>query len=342
MGRKLGAVLIGLGVLLIVLGLMMKFYAYDRLAVAPLNQKSVSYSEATGATIFSIADQAEVTKDLLTTVNVVGDVEAGKAATEEAGDQVNVWEKVTYTDEPTFDVDSGEPPLSGSHQRIAFDAHTGVAVECCDTYFAGGADLETNEEDRDYDVAFEGQLVKFPFNTQKRSYDYFDTTLGEGVPMQYTGEESLEGLNTYMFESVIPPTEYATLTAPASIFGIDEEGDVDLARVYSNTRTLWIEPETGVIMRSREDVDTFAEYDGERVATLTQALSEFPESQIRRNVEDYRSKSVLLKAARTWFPWVGGIVGLLALLAGLLLTARSRDRVAPTHAATSHRSGATV
>ena len=238
MGKKLGAVLIGLGVLLIVLGLMMKFYAYDRLAVAPMNQKSVSYSEAEGATIFSIADQQEVTKDLLTTVNVVGDVEASKAASKEAGEQVNVWEKVTYTDEPTYDVSSGEPPLSGSHQRLAFDAHSGVAVDCCETYATAGADLETGEEIRDFDVAFEGQLVKFPFNTQKKSYDYFDTTLNEGVAMEYQGEATIEGLTTYEFESVIPATEYATLEAPAYWFGIDEEGNVELTRTYTNTRTL--------------------------------------------------------------------------------------------------------
>ncbi len=328
MGKKTGAVLIGLGVLVLVLGLMMKFYAYDRLAVAPMNQKSVSYSEAQGATIFSIAEQQEVTKDLLTTVNVVGDVDASKKATDDAGEQINVWEKVTYTDEPTFDINSGEPPLSGSHVRIAFDAHTGAAVECCETYAANGSDLETGEEDRDFDAPFEGQLVKFPFNTQKKAYDYFDSTLNEGVSMDYKGQEKLQGLNTYKFEAVIPPTEYATLTAPASFFDIDEEGDVDLARIYSNTRTLWIEPETGVIMKSREDVDTYAEYEGERVATLTQALSEFPESQIKANVDDYKTKSLLLKAARTWFPWVGGVVGLLALLAGVFLTLRNRERTA--------------
>ncbi len=325
MGKKLGAVLIGLGALVLVSALLMKFYAYDRLAVAPMNQKSVSYSEAKGATIFSIAEQQEVTKDLLTTVNVVGDVEASKKASDEAGKQIDVWEKVTYTDEPTFDINSGEPPLSGSHVRIAFDANTGAAVDCCETYAANSSDLESGEENRDYDVSFEGQLVKFPFNAQKKAYDYFDSTLNKSIAMDYKASETLEGLNTYKYEAVIPPTEYATLTAPASFFGIDEEGDVDLTRVYSNTRTLWIEPETGVIMKSREDVDTYAIYEGDRVATLTQALSEFPESQIKANVEDYRAKAVLLKAARTWFPWVGGIVGLLALLAGVFLTLRGRE-----------------
>lgn len=326
MGRKLGAVLIGLGVLVLVMALMMKFYAYDRLAVAPMNQKSVSYSEAKGATIFSIAEQQEVTKDLLTTVNVVGDVEASKLASDDAGEQIDVWEKVTYTDEPNFDINSGEPPLSGSHLRIAFDANTGAAVDCCETYAADGSDLESGEENRDFDANFEGQLVKFPFHTQKKAYDYFDSTLKKGVSMDYQGSEALEGLDTYKFEAVIPPTEYATLTAPASFFDIDEEGDVDLTRVYSNTRTLWIEPETGVIMKSREEVDTYATYEGQRVATLTQALSEFPESQIKANVEDYKAKSVLLKAVRTWFPWAGGIVGLLAMLAGVFLTLGSREK----------------
>ena len=53
---------------------------------------------------------------------------------------------------------------------------------------------------------------------------------------------------------------------PASFFDIDEEGDVTLDRVYSNTRTLWIEPETGVIIRGQEDQLSVAEYEGEQVA----------------------------------------------------------------------------
>ncbi|HNI70573.1 MAG TPA: porin PorA family protein, partial [Marmoricola sp.] len=78
MGKKLGAVLVGLGVLLLTMGLLSKFYAYSRLAVAPANQNSVTLAIAKDATYFSIADRAEKTGDLLTTVNTVGDVNASK------------------------------------------------------------------------------------------------------------------------------------------------------------------------------------------------------------------------------------------------------------------------
>ncbi|MEI2670585.1 MAG: porin PorA family protein [Marmoricola sp.] len=50
MGKKLGAVLVGLGVFLLTLGLLSKFYAYPRLAVAPANQNSVTLAFAKDAT----------------------------------------------------------------------------------------------------------------------------------------------------------------------------------------------------------------------------------------------------------------------------------------------------
>lgn len=320
MGKKLGAVLIGLGVLLLTMGLLSKFYAYGKLAVVPPNQKSVSFSEAPGAEVYSIADKKTVTEDLLSTVNVVGDVKASQEISDKLGHKVVVWEKTTYTDKPGFNIDAGQPPLSGSHDRLAFDANTGVGVQCCGTFHAAGADVDTGKEERDANVKFTGQLLKFPFNTQKKSYSYFDTTLLKPLSMAYKGTEKLDGTTVYKFQVTIPPTKSGTLTAPASYFGVNASGDIDLDRIYSNVRTLWIEPETGAIVNSREQVNSYATYQGDKVATLTKADSTFPAKDVKKNASDYGSKAALLKVVRIWLPLIGIVLGLLLLGLGLAMT----------------------
>ncbi len=124
--RKLGFILTGVGVFFLALALLARFYAYDRLAVVPLDQDTVSVSEGPGATIFDIATQQEITVDLVSTRNVVGDVEASEEASDELGEDIAVWETLVYTDEPGAVVSTENPPalehprpggLRPSHRR---------------------------------------------------------------------------------------------------------------------------------------------------------------------------------------------------------------------------------
>ncbi|NYE38738.1 hypothetical protein F4692_003889 [Nocardioides cavernae] len=314
--------LTGLGVFVLGVALLARFYAYDRLAVVPLDQDTVSVSEGPGATIFDIASQQEITVDLVSTRNVVGDVEASEEASDELGRDIAVWETLVYTDEPGAVVDADNPPRSGTHDRVAFDRHTGEAVACCDTFTSTSSD-DRGEEIRDT-IAFKGLYFKFPFQTEQKTYQFWDGSLGEAVDIDFKGTETIEGLETYRFEQTIPPSDIGDITAPASFFGIDEDGDVTLDRVYGNTRTLWIEPETGVIIRGQEDQLTVAEYEGEQVATLTDVTIGYNPETIKDNAETYSALATQLKAIRIWVPIGGAILGLILLAAGLVLLLRNR------------------
>ena len=48
MRRLLGPILVGIGAFLVVTGLLARFYAYPALAVAPMDQNSVTSLEADG------------------------------------------------------------------------------------------------------------------------------------------------------------------------------------------------------------------------------------------------------------------------------------------------------
>jgi hypothetical protein len=320
--RKLGFILTGVGVFFLAVSLLARFYAYDRLAVVPLDQDTVSVSEGPGATIFDIASQQEITVDLVSTRNVVGDVKASEEASDELGRDIAVWETLVYTDEPGAEVSADDPPRSGTHDRVAFDRHTGETVKCCDTF------TSTTTDDRGVEVkdtiGFEGLYFKFPFQTEKKTYQFWDGSLGEAPDIEFKDTETIEGLDVYRFEQTIPPTTVGNITAPASFFGIDEEGDVTLDRVYSNTRTLWIEPETGVIIRGQEDQLSIAEYQGDEVATLTDVTIGYNPDTVSENVDTYSALATQLKAIRVYVPIGGAIIGLLLVAAGIVLL-RRRD-----------------
>lgn len=322
--KKLGYVLVGLGVFVLAMALLSRFYMYDRLAVVPLDQETVSVSEGPDATIFDIASQEEVTLDLVSTRNVVGDVEASEQGSEELGQDIAVWDTLVYTDEPGAIINDENPPRSGTHDRVAFDRHTGEAVDCCGSFTSSTADLESGQEIRDEETPITGQYFKLPFQSEKETYQFWDGSLKDSTDLAYEATESIEGLTVYRYKQVIEPTDVGDIEAPASFFGIDEEGEVTLDRIYSNTRTLWIEPETGVIIRGQEDQFVTAEYQGEEVATLTDVTIGYNEDTVSENVDTYSSLSSQLKIIRVWLPILGSIAGVLLILVGVLLILRRR------------------
>ncbi len=201
------------------------------------------------------------------------------------------------------------------------------------SYTASSADIGSGEEVRDEDTPITGQYFKLPFQSEKKTYQFWDGSLKDATDLKFEAAESIEGLEVYRYKQVIEPTTVGELTAPASFFGIDQEGDVTLDRVYSNTRTLWVEPETGVIIRGQEEQNTVAEFDGEEVATITDVTIGYDDATVSDNVDTYSSLSSQLKVVRFWLPVVGTIAGLLVLLAGIVLVARGRRSRGGAHAA---------
>ena len=124
MRRLLGPILVGVGAFLVIAGLLARFYAYPALAVAPMDQNSVTRLEAKDATILDLSTLQEVTTDMKVANKTTGDVEAS----EDADDGIVVWTATTsYRDEL-------DNIRSRSAERYAFDAHTGEAINCCGAF----------------------------------------------------------------------------------------------------------------------------------------------------------------------------------------------------------------
>lgn len=321
MGKKLGMVALVLGAFLVVLAGLSKFYMYDRLAVAPANNVTTSISQtAPGDDAEYLDVGAEggptvVNGPLKSTRIVEGDVDLTDEANEELDDDVVVWRTFTCTDTPDFDCGSGETPLSSTSDVVAFDSNTGETVSWRGTSNETGGSRVRG--------AFQGLYFKFPFDTQKQDYEFWDGTLRSATTAEYKGENEVNGLDVYEFEQVIEPTRVGTSTVPGDLIGEDRPSVV-ADRIYSNTRTFLVEPVTGVIIVGGESQDSWLELDGERKLTTTQATLGYTDEYIQETVDEYSGTATLLKAVKTTFPIVGGLIGLLLIVLGFVALARGR------------------
>jgi hypothetical protein len=302
--RRMSLVLIALGAFLIVLGPMIRFYAYPRLAVAPANQRSVTGLVAHNATVFDVTTLKDITTDLHTTVNTVGD-----ASTPDKAPGI-----VTYTNSTSTLGNAGQM-LSRSVERMSFDARTGEASNCCHDFISTTEGVETP-------IQHVGLPAKFPFETAKKTYLFWDTTLLKGVPINYEGTTTIQGLTVYKFGQTIAPTQYGTQEVPLSLLGLPGTSNVTAQEMYSVTRTLLVEPRTGVIITRTDDQLNTLDYQGQPRLVLTRAVNNYDPATVHKNINDYGSQGSMLHLVRSVVPQVSFVLGLILLLGGIVLGRR--------------------
>lgn len=305
MRKVAGLVALGLGAFLLVSALMLKVYAYPALAKVPLDQYSKSVSQGQDMKAFYVSDLETKSGLTLTSTRFV---KADQAAQNKQGGNVAVWDSFVRS------TDDQGTVLSAGLQRVAMDRTTGAAVQCCDTYNAASEDAADQKA-----TAYKGQIFKFPFNAQKQTYQWWDNTLLKTVDAKYVRGDDLFGTATYVYRMVIPATPYQKQEVPAKVAGESGTGSVTVDRVYENTRTLWVEPNTGIIVKGEEVLNTRFQKDGVDVATLQSGTIRYDDATVKANAEDAGSKGSSLALVRGTLPLAFLIIGLLLLAGGLVL-----------------------
>ena len=147
MARRVGFVLVFVGLFLLFFGLFDRVYIYPRLKKAPLDQYSQPVATGTGSYFNRSPDKLrEINGAVLKNVRTVrGDVKAGS-------DEIAVWDSFNST------VDTADQGvITATQERIALDRVTGQSVQCC------------GENPR-----HQGLTLKFPFDTRKTTYQFWD------------------------------------------------------------------------------------------------------------------------------------------------------------------------
>ena len=301
MRRPAGYLLLGLGVFLIGLAPLLRFYVYPTLVKAPLDQDSQTVSVAEDATFLAIAAlEVREGQTLTATRRVRGDVSAGS-------DDRAVWDIFVRVE------DAEQALVTASTDRVAFDRKTQEAVNCCDEGLNGAP------------VKHEGIEYKFPFGAEKKTYEYFDTTLGEALPMEYEASEELEGLTVYRYVQTIEPAPIAELDVPGDLVGRSEDS-VPVQRYYSNTRTVWVEPTSGAIVKGQEEqFSTLRDDTGEDVLTVTEATLVFTDETIKEQADTAKDARSQIRMLSILGPLVLLLLGIVLVAIGVWLLNGRRD-----------------
>lgn len=300
----LPAIIMFVGAFILTMGLLFRFYAYPQLAVVPTDQNTTQIVQDPEATFFDADNLKPAKGELTTTARIIGDPEASEAASEESGKDLAVWNSGQVSDN-----NDDNWPMDATTEVFVFDRHTGLAVNCC-------GESKGGEE-----VKRDGLLVKFPFDAKKvDTYKWWDSTVGKSFPVKYQGEEDFQGMTAYKYTMEVPTTKYAKRELPGSLFGGSPTSDaVNADRYYSNKRTFWVDPVTGVVLDRVEEQKQEFRHNGKTLNAL-ETTSRFAKETVDGNVEDYKSQSALLKMVHTTLPLVFTILGILLILTGLVLS----------------------
>jgi hypothetical protein len=305
MRRIVGLALVGLGAFLLVAALLTRTYVAGQLVKFPLNTYVKTTLVGKNVSYFSPKLVRPVSGALMQVTDTVkGDAAAGSSSTA-------VWNEFTYLYDRTNHV-----AFSYTTRRAAFDRRTAVLVDCC------GANIGGNSSIRQ--TGLSGYV--WPIGSQKRTYMVFDTTLLKPMPFRYAGTGTIHGISVYRFVEKVPPTQSGTQQVPGSLIG-SSQNLVTLPEYYVTTTTYWVDPQTGGVLDSTSYSKQYLvnTANGKELLLFNGTLVMTPASVTTAVNLDATGRTEL-----AWFelfgPVVAVVVGVVALVAGIVLARRRGDR----------------
>ena len=304
----IGLVLAGLGACLILVAILLPTWLVGQVVKFPLNEYETATLAASNASYFSAASLSEKTGvSMEATYTIKGDASKGSSSTA-------VWNEFSYVYDET-----NHQTVQEMTRTFAFDRRTGQLVNCC------GASVNGDTSVRQTGLV--GYV--FPIGTQKQTYQVFDTTLKKTMPFVYSGTTSVRGIQAYEFVENVTPTQVTSVTVPGSFVG-SAAPSVTLGEFDAEHLIYYVDPETGALINVNEQQSTTLRtsagaapslvlFDADLIATPASL------TEIVGLDSSGRSELTLLE---TTLPLVLGIVGAVALIAGIFLRRKPRDGMA--------------
>jgi Porin PorA len=304
MRRVVGLTLTGLGAFFLALALLLRFYVPSHAIKFPLNEYDVSTLTGDNMTYFSQKDLTDLGGVAMrSTITVEGDVAAGSSSTA-------VWQEFTALQDV-----SNSSPVSYSSQRLAFDRRTGVLVNCCGNRVGNHTNLPLG-----------GQGYVWPINTQKQTYQVFDTTLLKPEPFRYEGTTTVDGLTAYKFVEHVSNQQFGTQTLPGALVGVKNQASVTLPQYVTATNTFLVDPVTGapLAVTENQNVSLKDSTGATRLVLLQGKLASTPET-IQHEANTSNSYHLKIQFVEVIGPLVGLLLGIVLLIIGITLLLSEPD-----------------
>ncbi|MCG5443419.1 DUF3068 domain-containing protein [Micromonospora sp. NIE79] len=322
MKLRVGAALFGLGVLLLVFAAGLPFYVAPAVTKLPYDlEPTTSVAEAKNARFLKITATGssvsiEVPQgDLMSNVEVIPQPDDTKDRLPEdlKGDAViwDVYQTVRRTD--------NQDVVSQYSTELALYRISGAAASWKDQWLN-----ETGADGTPVgNVKYTGQIYKFPFGTDKRDYQIFDRDLKRATPAKFVGTEKIKGIETYRFEQRIDNEVLATPESSIqTLVGKFAPGATSGQIVYSNIRTVWVDPVTGSYVNVREQQHKELRPNTGTPTVLLDADFNYTDDTVSRSVETVKDNRFKIGLISFWGPIVAGVLGLIAVVFGVWLVTR--------------------
>jgi hypothetical protein len=345
---RLGAVLFGIGFFAVVLAAGVAFYVAPSAAQLPYDLRLCT-PEVTEDCLKASVAEAKNARFLYTEggANPVVKIETGtlRSTTEikplvdttdleldggTINDSTVIWQAygtVIWTEQ--------DKVVSAYAARLALDRKTAGAVDWPGQELDDVAKVEGSTPPAPAEVSFTGQLYKFPFGTEQKTYQYFDRDLKKALPIEYKGTEDIQGLETYKFEQVIPETPLAfSEDRIKSLLSAFATPDATSGQVtYANTRTIWVEPVSGTFVKVQEQQSKKLVPNVGQPTDLLDGVFAYTDETVNNSVESAgANKSQVLLISR-YLPIGAAVIGALLLIVGLWMVTTARRAVPAKHAA---------
>jgi Porin PorA len=293
--RIVGIVLVGLGFFGIVLAVLFPTVVVSGSKKTPLDLDMTIHATGPAKVLDSTTNQL---KDV--TLRATQIVRTDTHASDGTYTTVNEGLCIVIVDGTTPDCLPSTDPrlLSVTTDRVTTDRKTGKAVHIA---------KYLEDVNKDTSVRHDGFDYWWPIDSKKQTYAFYQPDLHASFPATYEGTSKLEGLTVYQYTS-------ATGTHPYKVQGLFDG-------TYTDTRTVWVEPKTGNILKGTErQVQALANGQVALDATLT-----FDNQTVHSQANYSKDKIKTLDMAQLWAPLACALLGIAGLIGGAYLL-RSHGR----------------
>lgn len=308
MKRIVGAVLFGLGVLLLIIAVALPVYVTPAVSQLPYDlERSTSVAVSDSAQFLQIkAGAANIeSATLRSTVEAIPQAKLTqeKMTGELEGEAVawNVFQEVRRTDTSEL--------ISAYSLELALDRRSGAAAEWDAAWLDDGTEQPAN---------FAGQVYKFPFGTERRDYEVYDRDARRTFPAKFQEATTIQGVEVYRFEQVVPEQPLVVADSSLQVLLARFAPEATGAEVfYRNTRNYWVEPVTGSFIDVQDQPFKELRPVGTGAPTvLLNANFRYDEATVKASADRASDNARSIQLLGRTAPIGLGVVGLIALVIG--------------------------
>ena len=319
--RILACILVGLGVFLVVAAILVPTYTVDTLKKIPLDLEVTTVAEGPGDVLNAtalIAGKAQVNTNVPIVAQRYVTVEDPSDA-----DKVTLQAGLTLR---RIDMQGSTGLITATVDRVTLDRVTAMPIDDPIGSLQVSATAPAEE------LSHTGLQYKFPFDAQQQSYPFFDLTARQSFDINFVEETEINGTKVYHYNQKVGPVDLSKVTndpanklaLPADTWGVPGgQLPITMTRWYQVERDVWVEPQTGVIVKGQEQLyQYYARSADKPEVTVLKTTLPFNEQTIENQLAQAKDGMDKLSLFGRILPIIAGILGILALIAGIIIGLR--------------------